>query len=47
MRIDRRDGRGTLRAGHRWRGLGRALLAALRIAAATGLRSPHCRSLRA
>ncbi|HSJ96064.1 MAG TPA: hypothetical protein VLC53_03265 [Myxococcota bacterium] len=43
MRFDPRDGRGALRAGSPWRGLGRALFAALRIVAATGLRSPRCR----
>ena len=47
MRMDPRDGRGTLRAGSSWRGLGRALFAALRVLAATGLRSPRCGRVRA
>jgi hypothetical protein len=43
MGMDPRDGRGVLRAGRRWRGLGRGWLAVLRVLAATGLRPPRCR----
>jgi hypothetical protein len=43
MRIDPADGRGTLRAGRSWRGLGRGWLAALLVLAATGVRRPRCR----
>lgn len=43
-RMDSRNGRGVLRAGRAWRGRGGALLAALRILAATGARCPHCRA---
>jgi hypothetical protein len=47
MRMDARDGRGTLRAGSPWRGIARALLGALRVVLATGLRTPRCSRLRA
>lgn len=43
-RMDPRNGRGVLRAGCAWRGVGGALLAMLRIVAATGGRSPRCRA---
>jgi hypothetical protein len=47
MRMDPGNGRGTLRAGSPWRGLGRALVAALRVLVATGLRAPRCDRVRA
>jgi len=43
--MDSRDGRGVLRAGRAWRGRKGALLAALRVLAATGARWPRCRAL--
>lgn len=47
MHMDPGNGRGTLRAGSHWRGLGRALVGVVRTLVATGLCSPRCDRARA